>query len=73
MNHWTAKVKVTEEDLDTGKVRARTYTYLVQAESIEAAQTLVKKFFEGTTMDHEVRSIGKSGITEYVTVDSISN
>jgi hypothetical protein len=72
MNHWSIKVRVTVEDLDTGKLRAKTDTYLVQAETIEAAQGLIRQFFNGTTMDHEIRSISKSGIAEYITVESLS-
>jgi len=71
MNHWSIKVKVTTEDLDTGKLKSKTDTYLVQAETIEAAQTIIRQFFHGTTMEHEVRSISKSGILEYVTAESL--
>ena len=71
MNHWSIKVKVTTEDMDTGKLRAKTDTYLVQAETIEAAQTLIRQYFHGTTMEHEVRSISKSGILEYVTAETL--
>ena len=31
MSHWTVRVRVTSEDLDTGKVRAKMETYLVNA------------------------------------------
>jgi hypothetical protein len=71
MNHWNIKVRTTTEDPDTGKLRGKTETYLVQAETIEAAQAIIREFFNGLTTDHEVRSISKSGITEYITVDSI--
>ena len=72
MNHWTVKVRITEEDMETGKLRGKTETYLVQAETIEASQTMVREFFRGLTLDHEVRSVSKSGITEYITTESLS-
>lgn len=72
MSHWTVKVRITETDMETGKLRAKTETYLVQAETIEAAQTLVREFFRGLTIDHEVRGISKSGIMEYITTESLS-
>jgi hypothetical protein len=72
MSHWTIRVRITEEDMETGKLRGKTETYLVQAETIEAAQALIREFFRGLTLDHEVRSISKSGITEYITTESLS-
>lgn len=72
MSHWTIRVRITEEDMETGKLRGKTETYLVQAETIEAAQVMIREFFRGLTLDHEVRSISKSGITEYITTESLS-
>ena len=66
MSHWTVRVRVTSEDLETGKVKAKMETYLVNADTIEQAQALVKDHFRGMTMDHEIRGIGKSGILEYI-------
>ena len=66
MSHWTVRVRVTREDLDTGKVRAKMETYLVNAETIEQAQGLIKDHFRGMTLEHEVRGISKSGILEYI-------
>lgn len=66
MNHWTVRVRVTSEDLDTGKLRAKMETYLVNADTIEQAQALIREHFRGLTLDHEVRGIGKSNILEYI-------
>jgi hypothetical protein len=66
MSHWTVRVRVTSEDLDTGKVRAKMESYLVSAETIEQAQALIREHFRGMTLDHEVRGISKSGILEYI-------
>lgn len=66
MNHWTVRVRITEQDPDTGKMRSKMETYLVEGETIEQAQKLVKEFFRGMTIDYEVRGIGKSGIVEYI-------
>jgi hypothetical protein len=66
MSNWTVRVRVTSEDLDTGKVRAKMETYLVNAETIEQAQSLIRDHFRGTTLDHEIRGISKSGILEYI-------
>lgn len=66
MSHWTVRVRVTSEDLDTGKVRAKMETYLVNADTIEQAQALIREHFRGMTLDHEVRGIGKSSILEYI-------
>ena len=72
MNHWTIKVRITEEDMETGKLRGKTETYLIQADTIEAAQAMIREFFRGLTLDHEVRSVSKSGITEYITTETLS-
>lgn len=72
MSHWTVRVRVTSEDLDTGKVTAKMETYLVNAETIEQAQILIRDHFRGMTMDHEVRGISKSGILEYIDGDKIA-
>lgn len=66
MGNWTVRVRVTSEDLDTGKVRAKMEAYLVNAETIEQAQALIREHFRGMTLDHEVRGISKSGILEYI-------
>ena len=66
MGHWVVKVRVTTEDMDTGKLRSKTETYLVSAGSIEKAQECIKSHFRGTTMEHEIRGISKSGILEYI-------
>ena len=66
MSNWTVRVRVTSEDLETGKVRARMETYLVNAETIEQAQSLIREHFRGMTLDHEVRGISKSGVLEYI-------
>jgi hypothetical protein len=57
---------VTSEDLDTGKVRAKMEAYLVNADTIEQAQAMIREHFRGMTLDHEVRGISKSGILEYI-------
>ena len=38
MAHWTVRVKTSEEDMDTGKIRRKSEPFLVKAESIEDAQ-----------------------------------
>lgn len=72
MNHWTVRVRVTSEDLDSGKLRAKVETYLVEAETIEAAQTLVREYFKGMTLDNEIRSISGSNILEYISADTLN-
>lgn len=66
MSHWTVKVRVSEEDTETGKIRTKMETYLVQADTIEQAQAIIREFFRGLTIDHEVRGVNKSGIVEYI-------
>jgi hypothetical protein len=65
MAHWTVRVKTTFQD-DNGKVKAITETYLVNAETIEDSQKRVHERFKGTTFEYEIRSVSKSGITEYI-------
>jgi hypothetical protein len=72
MNHWTVRVRTTTEDLDSGKLRARTETYLVEAETIEAAQTLVREYFKGMTFDHEIRSVSGSNVLEYISAETLN-
>jgi hypothetical protein len=64
MAHWTVRVKTSYED--DGKLRSVTETYLVNAETIEESQAKVRDRFRGTTFDYEIRSVAKSGITEYI-------
>jgi hypothetical protein len=71
MAHWTAKVKLNIED-DNGKLRAITETYLVNAETIEESQKRVHERFHGSTFDYEIRSVSKSGITEYIGVPEMN-
>ena len=66
MSNWTVRVRVTSEDIDTGKVRAKMEAYLVNADTIEQAQAMIREHFRGMTLDHEVRGISKSGILEYI-------
>lgn len=64
MAHWIVRVKTNYED--DGKLRSVTETYLVNAETIEESQAKVRDRFRGTTFDYEIRSVSKSGITEYI-------
>lgn len=73
MNNWTVKVKVSEEDMDTGKIRNRTETYLVEAETIEASQKMIKELYRGSVQDHEIRSVSKSNITEFVNEETLKS
>ncbi len=66
MNHWTIKVKTVVEDLDTGKLKGKTETFLICADTIEEAQSLVVDFYRDMTIDYEIRSISKSQISEYI-------
>lgn len=63
MNNWTAKVKVSFEDPETGKIKARTESYLVEAEDIKQVYEIVKKYFNGSINDYEIRGVNKSGIS----------
>jgi hypothetical protein len=65
MAHWTVRVRMSYED-ESGKLRGTTETYLVNAETIEDSQSKVRERFKGTTFDYEIRSVSKSGITEYI-------
>jgi len=65
MAHWTIRVKTNIED-DNGKLRGIIETFLVNAETIEESQSKVRDRFRGTTFDYEIRSVTKSGITEYI-------
>lgn len=65
MAHWTVRVRMSFED-ENGKLRGSTETYLVNAETIEDSQSKVRERFKGTTFDYEIRSVSKSGITEYI-------
>jgi hypothetical protein len=64
MAHWTVRVKTSYEE--EGKLKSVTETYLVNAETIEESQTKVRDRFRNTTFDYEIRSVSKSGITEYI-------
>jgi hypothetical protein len=73
MSHWTVRVRVTSEDVDTGKLRSKMETFLVNAESIEQAQSLIRDHFRTMIVDHEIRGISKSGIVDYIDGFAIVN
>jgi hypothetical protein len=66
MAHWTVRVKTSEEDMDTGKIRRKSEPFLVKAESIEDAQRRVRDYFRGMTVDYEINSTSKSNIVGYI-------
>jgi hypothetical protein len=66
MAHWTVRVKTTEEDPDTGKLRGRQEVFLVRAENIEESQQKVRGYFRGMTIDYEIRAVSKSNIVGYI-------
>jgi hypothetical protein len=66
MAHWTVRVKTSEEDMETGKIRRKSEPFLVKAESIEDAQRRVRDYFRGMTVDYEINSTSKSNIVGYI-------
>jgi hypothetical protein len=66
MAHWTVRVKTSEEDMETGKIRSKSETFLVRAETIEESQRKVREYFRGMTIDYELRSVSKSNIMGYI-------
>lgn len=66
MNHWNVKIKIRIEDIETGKVRNKSETFLVHSETIEGAKELVDRQFKDTTIDYEIRAITKSPIADYL-------
>jgi hypothetical protein len=66
MAHWTIRVKTSEEDIETGKIRRRTEAFLVRAETIEESQSRVRDYFRGMTIDYEISSVSKSNIIGYI-------
>jgi len=72
MGHWTVKVRILETDAESGKLKVKNETYLVDSESINATHALIGEFFKETSIDYEIRGISKSAITEYITIDSIN-
>jgi len=66
MAHWTVRVKTSEEDIETGKIRRKSEPFLVKAESIEDAQRRVRDYFRNMTVDYEINSTSKSNIVGYI-------
>ena len=66
MAHWTVRVKTSEEDMETGKIRRKSEPFLVKAESIEDAQRRVRDYFRNMTVDYEINSTSKSNIVGYI-------
>ena len=66
MAHWTVRVKTSEEDMETGKIRRKSEPFLVKAESIEDAQRRIRDYFRGMTVDYEINSTSKSNIVGYI-------
>jgi len=69
MAHWTVRVKTSEEDMETGKIRSKSETFLVRAETIEESQRKVREYFRGMTIDYELRSVSRSNIMGYIDND----
>jgi hypothetical protein len=66
MAHWAVRVKTSEEDMETGKIRSKSETFLVRAETMEESQRKVREYFRGMTIDYELRSVSKSNIMGYI-------
>jgi hypothetical protein len=66
MAHWAVRVKTSEEDMETGKIRSKSETFLVRAETMEESQRKVREYFRGMTIDYELRAVSKSNIMGYI-------
>lgn len=69
MAHWAVRVKTSEEDMETGKIRSKSETFLVRAETMEESQRKVREYFRGMTIDYELRAVSKSNIMGYIDND----
>lgn len=64
MAHYLVRVRTTEE-ID-GKLKSRSEAFLVNADTIEESQRMMHDYFRGTTIDYEIRNVGKTGIVGYI-------
>lgn len=70
MKHWTVRVRITSTDPETGKEKRRNETYLVAADSTDAASVITKEYFKGIMEDYEISGISRSNVIEYITTDT---
>ena len=61
--YYTATVKL-EFETDKGHVKKKTESYLVKAESVTDAESIVHEKFKDYTMDFEVKSVSQSRIID---------
>lgn len=61
--YYTAQVQI-EFETDKGQVKKKTETYLVKAESVTDAETIVHEKFQSYPRDFEVKSISQSRIID---------
>lgn len=64
MAHYLVRVRISEEIED--KVKSRTESFLVNAETIEESQQKIHQYFNGLMVDYEIRNVGKTGIIGYI-------
>lgn len=61
--YFTTKVQL-EYETDKGGVKKKTETYLVKAESVTDAETIIHEKFKDFKMDFEVKSVSQSNILD---------
>jgi hypothetical protein len=61
--YYTARVQMEFEN-DKGSVKKKTETYLIKAESVTHAETIVHEKFKDYTFDFEVKSVTQSRIID---------
>ena len=59
-----------QTDPETGKEKRRNETYLVAADSTDAASVITKEYFKGIMEDYEISGISRSNVIEYITTDT---
>ena len=64
--YYTARVQM-EFETDKGQLKKKSETYLVKAESVTDAETIVHEKFKDYKFDFEVKSVSQSRIIDVYT------
>lgn len=70
--YYTVKVKMQYET-DKGATRTKTETYLVKAESVTDAETIIHEQFKSYKLDFEVKGANQSNIIDVYSANESSN
>ena len=71
MPWYKSKLSYKEENADSGKMKKASKTYMVQADTVDSATSILNDSLNGLFHEYEIESVTKTGIVELIT-DSVN-